>query len=169
MTNTVDSIWRKIDRRGENECWPWLGYRCTGKRTAKGTDGYGRVDILGREGVYVHRVAYLAANPGSITLDKKDGLLVLHTCDNTACCNPKHLYLGDHDSNMRDKVERGRSKYWGSSVNSPNAALTADDVRWIRFIHQSGRATIRAQALLYDVSKSVISHLLYGFSYQDID
>lgn len=38
------------------------------------------------------------------------GLHVLHTCDNRACCNPLHLYLGTNSQNIRDKVERDRSE-----------------------------------------------------------
>jgi hypothetical protein len=36
--------------------------------------------------------------------------LVCHHCDNPACCNPGHLYLGNAKTNMNDKVQRGRAK-----------------------------------------------------------
>lgn len=35
---------------------------------------------------------------------------VLHTCHNRLCCNVDHLYLGDHDQNMKDRDEAGRTK-----------------------------------------------------------
>jgi hypothetical protein len=27
-----------------------------------------------------------------------------HTCDNTICCNPDHLFWGTHRANMRDYI-----------------------------------------------------------------
>ena len=36
------------------------------------------------------------------------GALVCHHCDNKACVNPDHLYVGDRHTNARDSVARGR-------------------------------------------------------------
>lgn len=38
------------------------------------------------------------------------GKLALHTCDNSPCVNPQHLYLGTQQDNMNDRVRRGRWK-----------------------------------------------------------
>lgn len=72
-------MWRHIDRRGADECWPWTG-RIT-------VDGYGQA-YVDREhrSVGAHRVMYeLLVGP------IPDGLQIDHLCRNRACVNPAHL------------------------------------------------------------------------------
>jgi hypothetical protein len=159
MANSIRDVWAKVERRQWNQCWPWLGYV---------SSGYGRMDVEGIKGVYAHRIAYLAANPGSINL-KDDGTkqkCVLHRCDNPLCCNPRHLFLGSHQENMDDKVSKGRQARY-SSVASPRAKLSAEDVYWMRIQKRYG-ATKKALSLLYDVSEATVSGALYGRHYTDV-
>lgn len=37
-----------------------------------------------------------------------EGQQVNRTCDESFCCNPKHLYAGTQQENIRDAVRRGR-------------------------------------------------------------
>lgn len=69
-----------------------------------------------------HRVTYMAYH-GDIG-DKQ----VLHTCDNTSCVNPEHLYLGTHRDNMRDKQLRNRIK----GESHPMSKLTEEIILAIR-------------------------------------
>lgn len=159
MTNVVDSVWEKVEKRGADECWPWTG-RSAGK------DGRGRMDIGGVEGVYAPRAAYISVNPGAISLRANNGVHVLHRCDNPVCCNPSHLFIGDHADNMADKVSKGR-QYKPKGTESPRAKLSAEDVADIRLKKRAG-ATKKALALLYDVSVATISGALYGRHYRDV-
>lgn len=156
--NTIHSVWKKIEQRGSDECWPWKGYT---------SSGYGRIDICGIKGVYAHRAAYIAAFPGSVPL-KDDGADqdVLHRCDNPICCNPNHLFIGTHAENMEDKRKKGRAPRL-IGERGPRAKLTAEDVFWMRMQKKYG-ATKKALAMLYEVSEATISGALYGRHYQDV-
>ena len=84
-------------------CWEWIGLK---------TDfGYGIVPYYFTRKYnekLAHRVSYLI-NKGS--LPKWEGYkskCVLHICDNPACVNPDHLFLGTHTDNMRDMHNKGR-------------------------------------------------------------
>jgi hypothetical protein len=87
---------RLLDRVtfGATDCWHWMGVR--------NTFGYGRMTYEGRSQV-AHRLSYRAF-VGEIP----EGLSVLHRCDNRACINPEHLWLGTYSDNMRDCIAKGR-------------------------------------------------------------
>lgn len=89
-----DRFWPRVDVRGPDDCWEWLGYRHI---------GYGRINVAGKV-ERASRVAWLLAH-GDIPL----GAHICHHCDNPACCNVRHLFLGDAAANARDRTNKGRS------------------------------------------------------------
>lgn len=92
----IDLFWSKVDKTlGDDACWQWMD--------GLHMRGYGRMRIKGKR-ENAHRIAWLIANGGDIP----KGLYVCHTCDNRACCNPAHLYLGTPKDNVDDMVTRGR-------------------------------------------------------------
>ena len=56
--NTPEVLWGKVDKRGQDECWPWIGSI---------NQGYGRFEMDGRS-YYAHRAIFNLANPGVIEL-----------------------------------------------------------------------------------------------------
>lgn len=105
----------KIAFGEDDECWPWTG--------SLQNWGYGKIKIGHR--IYAHRIAY-ETWVGEIP----DGMLIRHTCDNPACCNPHHLLLGTTQDNVNDMVERGRNKHVVGE-NMWSAILTAEDAQEI--------------------------------------
>lgn len=73
-----ERFWEKVDRRGADECWPWL---------ASLRNGYGQLGIWGAKKMeYAHRFAYMLL-VGPIP----EGKQLDHLCRNRACVNPAHL------------------------------------------------------------------------------
>ena len=75
----------------DSRCIEWIG--------AKNEKGYGYIS-----NIRAHRYAW-ELYVGKIP----KGLHVLHKCDNPSCVNVNHLWLGNHDENMKDKVAKKRS------------------------------------------------------------
>ncbi|UOF80253.1 endonuclease [Caudoviricetes sp.] len=160
LANTSNVLWSKVDKRGEDECWEWKGF--------KNEQGYGRTWINDK-GYYAHRVIFNLVYPNTITLNAPkstdDYGFLLHTCDNPPCCNPKHLFVGSHEDNMADKANKGRCPDF-SGGKGPRCKLTMSQAREIRQKRQAG---ISAKKLseMYQISLASIKTLLRGDSYKE--
>lgn len=143
---TLNRFENKFTKSGS--CWVWNTDRAfTG-------NGYGMFYLDGGMRT-AHRVSYQLYK-GTIP----EGLWVLHTCDNRACVNPEHLYLGDREQNVKDMLDRGRLADT-SGENNGRSKLTVVDVDEIRYLYGK-MFTCQELASLYGVSPQMISRIGRG-------
>lgn len=113
----ISNFYDKIPHRPAQGCWEWQGNL--------DKDGYGlfRFRTIAWR---AHRFSWKHVNG-----DIPQGIHVLHRCDNRSCVNPEHLFLGTHQDNMADKINKNRSKAPRGS-NHFKAKLTEEAVKNIR-------------------------------------
>lgn len=128
----AERLWAKVNGPwfgdvGADDCWLWFGAAETGPYRVL-PDGsrvkkqkrfrYGRIHVERRRLVGVHRVAYeLLVGP------VPEGHVVMHSCDRTLCCNPRHLVTGTQADNIADMYAKGRGARGRVSV-------LPEDERW---------------------------------------
>jgi hypothetical protein len=131
---------------GLNACWPWMG--------SKNAKGYGTFAAGHNTNLLAHRVSFAIANGRT---PKRQ--MVCHSCDNPACVNPAHLWLGNHQTNADDMVSKGRApRPLGERHHS--AKLTPAKVRRIRARYAAGGVTTIKLGAEYGVSHQVIHRII---------
>ena len=140
-------------------CWEW--------KASLNRYGYGYFRV-GRTMETAHRVA--------VMIDGRDpyGHCCLHTCDNRACVNPRHIYLGSDADNVRDRdLRTDMSKQREvARRTAPMAArtlrkLTAEQAREIRLRYQKGGILQRELGEDYGVDYRTVGYIVNGKTYRE--
>lgn len=146
-------IWDRLQRHrlvDHNGCWNWTAFR--------DKQGYGRISNVQIPGTTkrqfgVHRlVAHLVHG-----LDLNDrSQYACHHCDNPACFNPAHLFVGTAKENIADCKRKGRELHARGEDNGGGGKLTEDDVREIRQLRHSGMLQ-REIASRFGIDQTMVS------------
>ena len=144
--NLANQFWMGV-KKGQNpdDCWEWVKGRYS--------TGYGmftRAYMLGFPRL-THRFSYML-HYGPIP----EKMQVCHKCDNPACVNPHHLFLGTPSDNMQDCVQKGRhfhlemrgEKHWKARLSEVDVIAIRNDNRPLSVISKA-----------YGCSKTHISHI----------
>lgn len=87
------------------------------------------------------------------------GLWVLHRCDNRACVNPGHLFLGTVQDNNHDCVVKGRHVDGERAIG--RMKLTKDQVLQMRAEHAAGTSQ-RELERRYGVHYQTVHRIVHG-------
>lgn len=130
-----------------NKCW-----------LIKHKNPYGRISYFNNnKRIYLgmHQASYII-HIGSIP----DNMWVLHKCNNSYCCNPNHLYIGDRKQNEIDKVDSGIM----NKDNYYNSKLSKSIVIDIKLMIKNNFSD-RDIASKYNVKRSTINKVRNGRSW----
>lgn len=127
-------------------CWEWSGCRFS--------TGYGCMSV-GNKLLGAHRIVWEMHNGIKIP----EGLLVRHSCDNRACCNPYHLSIGTVQDNSDDMVSRNRQAQGESHGMAKISEKDAKDI-------VDSTLSYSALAKMYGLSKNSIAKIKTGGSWR---
>lgn len=132
-------FWPRVKKT--KSCWIWIG--------AKFPSGYGEISVNNRS-IRAHRFSY-QIHYGPIP----DGKIICHRCDNPACVNPDHLFLGTNKDNTQDMIRKKRGLV---GEKNPCAKLTLEQVIEIRETNLPQRKI----ASKYGISQTMVGKIKRG-------
>jgi hypothetical protein len=125
-----ESFWSKVNVRGKDECWPYIGGARAQKKGKSlnqfgyGLFWYGKSKEQGGN-IAAHKLAYIFGEEHTFEEPLNKSEVILHKCktrssdrkrDLRSCCNPRHLKRGTTKENILDMIEAGTWRPWGRTA-----------------------------------------------------
>jgi hypothetical protein len=154
-----DRFWERVDVRGADDCWLWIG--CFSHH------GYGKLGEGKRGGrtILAHRLSWDLAHPDNIV--ERDEV-ICHSCDNPPCVNPSHLWKGTQADNNRDMAMKGRAHGRGLPGSlSGMSKLVEEDIPEIFSLRKQG-LIMREIAVKFGVCSGTIYDVLHGLTWRSV-
>lgn len=168
------SIFDLIDYANQNSRWPGryaerfysrcraTDAGCMVMQQGGDKDGYPMVSFRYHGKEYGRRASHVSLGLNGVQVPK--GEQVNHHCDNRKCVNPRHLFVGTQDDNVKDMMEKGRHAHGDQHVISK---LTSEAVKDIRR-NCTARGAPKLFAAKYGVAISTIYAVKCGQNWRHI-
>lgn len=143
--SVIDKFNSLVSMEPMSGCWLWLGYSDSRQRPA--------IQIMGDRALCSHVALFIGK--GRVV---NTGEVACHSCDNPACVNPSHLFVGTQLDNMRDAKNKKRNAF---GERQGFAKLTDEIVMQLRARKSAGEPT-RKMANELGVDWTTVNNAIRG-------